>query len=422
MNADAQGRRSDLPAVAFHPHPTAAAVFEALNRANVRWCLLRGEARLDAPPHDVDLLVAREDVEVFASAVRRLGFVPVPTWARGSHQFFVAHHSTTPEWFLLDVVTELSYGPAFAIETGCAGECLGRRERVGPLSLLRADDAFWTLLLHCLLDRRSVPAHQQERLASLAPSAHADSSLARFVSDLCPLGWTADRIVATVSAEGAAALAHLAPVLVRRGAALRRVRFMRRRMADVVLWRLAPLHTLVAMYGLRVVLVDDSGDIAKPLARALPGAFYLPVVARDAKTRRSHGSRRRARTHVQTGLRRIRNRLFGAYHQARGRVVVIPLAGGIHSRSNARVAARAHLVITLAHAGSAADTPAAGAFARPRVAAYTVRPGDRDLRRARAFVLNAMWQAYARERGWAPTPLVERQGASVADPAAQSTR
>ena len=44
-------------------HPLAAAAFGALETAGVHWSLLRGERRLAAPPHDVDLLIAPADVE-----------------------------------------------------------------------------------------------------------------------------------------------------------------------------------------------------------------------------------------------------------------------------------------------------------------------------------------------------------------------
>src|SRR3954453_17410094 len=120
------GRLADLPAAASTPHPTAVAVFAALNRAAVSWCLLRGEARLQAPPHDVDILVEASDLERMAEAVRSLGFVPVPTWARATNRFFVAHHPVSTEWFLLYVVTRLSSGPAYAIETRSATGCLSR--------------------------------------------------------------------------------------------------------------------------------------------------------------------------------------------------------------------------------------------------------------------------------------------------------
>src|SRR4051812_24902657 len=93
------GRRADLPAP-LRIHPTAAAVFEALERAGVSWTLLRGEGRLESPPHDVDLLIAASDLGAMSSAVRPLGFLPIPTWARGSHQFFVAHLPTDDRWFL----------------------------------------------------------------------------------------------------------------------------------------------------------------------------------------------------------------------------------------------------------------------------------------------------------------------------------
>src|SRR5215210_4713129 len=119
-----EGRRADLSATPAAIHPTAAAVFEALEQAGVRWCLLRGEGRLEAPPHDVDLLVAPADLARMANAVRPLGFIPVPTWGRGSHRFFVAYLPSFDDWFVLDVVTELAYGPGYAMRTGAAEGCL----------------------------------------------------------------------------------------------------------------------------------------------------------------------------------------------------------------------------------------------------------------------------------------------------------
>jgi hypothetical protein len=41
--------------------PRLRTVFDAANAADVRWCLLRGEAHLESPPGDVDLLVAEGD-------------------------------------------------------------------------------------------------------------------------------------------------------------------------------------------------------------------------------------------------------------------------------------------------------------------------------------------------------------------------
>jgi hypothetical protein len=421
MSAGVPQRRADLPPAAAHLHPTAVAVFEALNRAGVRWCLLRGEARLDAPPHDVDLLVAEDDFKAMTEAVRPLGFVPVPTWARATHRFLVAQDAAAPEWFLLDAVTALSYGPAYAIQTGAAEACLSRRERVGPLWLLCADDAFWTLLLHCLLNRGDVPAHQDKRLRRLAAAARADSSLAGFTAGLCPPGWDAERILATVQAEGAVPVVPIAPALIRRWANRRPLRFGLRRLADKARWRLAPLHKLIAMRGLRVVLLDEAGDLAQPLAAGLPDEFYLPTKVLHV---RSHQTGAGARAAWQGLLRRVRDEVLATYHQGRGRLVVIPVRGGLRAarddRSPAWPPSRPHVVILLVREATAVRAPREPAS--PAVVTCTVRLDDENLSRARGFVLHAIWQAYARERGWGPTHVADNDRAPIASSARPSDR
>src|SRR5215216_4245290 len=57
------------------------------------------------------------------------------------------------------------------------------------------DDAFWLLLLHCLLDKQNVPAHYRERLVDLAGRALADGPFGRLAQRICPDGWTAGRLL-----------------------------------------------------------------------------------------------------------------------------------------------------------------------------------------------------------------------------------
>ena len=59
-------------------------------------------------------------------------------------------------------------GPLGALRTASAAGCLQRRERHGLISVPSRDDAFWTLLLHDLFDRRSIPREHRERLSHLA--------------------------------------------------------------------------------------------------------------------------------------------------------------------------------------------------------------------------------------------------------------
>jgi hypothetical protein len=358
------GRRADLPAP-LRIHPTAAAVFEALERAGVRWSLLRGEQRLESPPHDVDLLVARSDLAAMSSAVQQLGFIPVPTWARGSHRFFVAHLPTDDRWLLLDVVTELAYGPGYAMRTRAIDGCLARRESIGPLAVLSADDAFWALLLHCLLDRDDFPVHQVERLHRLVEAARADGPLARFATAACPPGWHADRILAAVGDDDWDALRALAPQMVARWRRCHPALFWRRSLADRVAWRVLPLHTLLALRGLRVALVSDEPGLAQAVAAGLPGSFYFPVRVLDARS--------------------IRPLVIARYHQARGHLVVLPMIA------------------------DAAGEPMDSRF-RPDLVVRLHRE-DRDLARVRRDVAGLIWRAYGQRRGWSsPSAAGERFG------------
>jgi hypothetical protein len=350
------GTRSDLSAP-LRIHPTAAAVFEALERAGVQWCLLRGEHRLESPPHDVDLLVARSDLATMSSAIHPLGFIPVPTWARGSHRFFVAHLATDDRWFLLDVVTELAYGPGYALRTGATGGCLARRQCIGSLAVLSADDALWTLLLHCLLDRGDFPVHQVERLHRLVESARADGPLAWFAAAACPPGWNAARMLAAVGDDDWNALRALAPQMVARWRQRHPVQFWMRSVVDRVAWRLAPLHRLLALRGLRVALVSDEPELAQAVAVGIPGSFYFPVSVLDAPS-----------------VRPLARAVVARYQQARGHLVVLPMAadaaGGPTSLS-----LRPDLVVRL-------------------------RRGDGDIARVRRDVVEQIWRAYGQRRGW----------------------
>jgi hypothetical protein len=344
------GRRRDLPSAADRVHPAVTAVFEAVEGAGVRWAVLRGEDRLESPPHDVDLLVAEADLRSFSAAVRPLGFLPVPTWARGSHRFFVAYLAQFDRWMLLDVVTELSYGPGYAVRTRAAEACLDRRERVGPLSLLSGDDAFWTLLFHCLLDKREVRAHQRERLSALQPGASGGSALARFAAGMCPPGWDAGRILDAVGNGEWAELARLGHAMLRRWRRRHPARYCARGLADRLRWRMAPLHTAVALRGLVVVVAADDPQTAQRLAARLPGRFYFPARLLD-------GNARPGRPHAAT---RMVDRVRAAYHTARGRVVVATAAGTL----------RPDVVIEVRE-----------------------RLSERDL-------IGLIWRAYGERRGW----------------------
>jgi hypothetical protein len=177
-------------------HPTLAALFRGLETEGIVWCLLRGEDELELPGQDVDLLVAGAQMPGLRRVAARLGFASVPAWGYGSHAFFVSYDASRDAWIKLDVVTELAFGPGYALATGAEAECLSRRRRVDGVWVLAEDDAFWALVLHRLLDKGSIGARDAARLPDLAGAATTDSTLARLVDSLCPPDWSAGRVVA----------------------------------------------------------------------------------------------------------------------------------------------------------------------------------------------------------------------------------
>ena len=195
-------------------HPKLAALFGALDEAGARWCVLRGESDLLHPAGDVDLLIAPEDARHLRDSASRLGFARLPAWGYGSHAFFLAYDASRDLWIKLDAVTELAYGPGFTMATGAESECLARRRRVAGVPVLDESDAFWTLLLHRLLDKSGPPpARDAERLAELASRGPTDGPLERLVASFCPEGWDTARITGAVERGDWSALAELAAPL-----------------------------------------------------------------------------------------------------------------------------------------------------------------------------------------------------------------
>ena len=181
-----------------NPHLTFAAAFAALDDAGIVWCLLRGEADLDRPDQEVDLMVDEVDAARLAEVLGARGFAELAAWGRGSHRPFVGYDSTDDAWPKLDVVTRIDFGRLAEIETGAAAECLARRTRVGDVAMLAEGDRFWALLLHCILDRGDVPERHAEplrRMAHLAGTRLLAGPLAAWFEANAPSGWDAPRVI-----------------------------------------------------------------------------------------------------------------------------------------------------------------------------------------------------------------------------------
>jgi thymidylate kinase len=246
----------------------------ALDRAGVRWCLLRGAEGPDVPGGDVDLLVARDDAARFTGAIAPLGFARLPAWGYGSHRFHLGYDAATDRWLKLDVVTELAFGPWFSLPSETAPLCLSRRLRRGSAVVLDDSDAFWCLLLHRLLDKGSVGAAAAP-LARLARAPGcAESPLAYEIERIAPGSCTpllldAARRSAWIELEAAG------PALAAAWRRRHRLASLRRR-AIGRLARSAGLF-LRSRRGMTVALVGPDGAGKSSSAAALAHSFPLAV-------------------------------------------------------------------------------------------------------------------------------------------------
>jgi hypothetical protein len=315
----------DLPAPStrngLEPHPLLGAFFRALDGDRVGWCVLRGVTHLHAPAGDVDLLVAPADAPKVRAAADRLGFARLPARRQGSHVFYIAYELAEDLWLKLDVVFELAFGPGFELPSSAAAECLRRRRRVGGVAALAAADAFWSLLLHRMLDQREIGAAAPELLELAADPGCADSPLAREVDALgspaCAAGVLLDaarredwRRLDALAPELAAAWARARPAAVRRRRALAPVR---RLAGPLVRWH----------RGLSVALLGPDGAGKSTAASALAASFPIPV--RTVYLSPAQPRRRPAPPGAGLALR-IADLLGrwarGFGHRARGRLVV----------------------------------------------------------------------------------------------------
>jgi hypothetical protein len=157
--------------------PTLDLALDALDQSGISWALLR-EANLEAPAGDVDILCDRAKLARLEAALAARGFGCLRSYGHGFHVFFVAYDKAEDCWIKLDVVTDLAFGRYQELRFDAAAGCLERRRRMGRLVVLSADDGFWTLLLHSMLDPGTPSPAQRRALRDLAGAASTDGPLA----------------------------------------------------------------------------------------------------------------------------------------------------------------------------------------------------------------------------------------------------
>jgi len=308
-------------------HPVLDAVFHAFEESGVCWCLLRLPSNLGTPTGgDIDLLVSRTDLELVRRVLETRGFAQLPAWSDSTHSHFLSYHRPTDCWMWLDIVTELSFGSSYALQTRAEAGCLARRQRHGAVDTLDPDDAFWVLLLHCILDKRAIAPRHRARLQELLAAVRTDGELGQAVEAVCPPGWTPTRMMGCVAQGDWPALERLACPLTRA--------WMRRDAIGV--WRLLVQQGLRLVEnfahlrrrrGLSVALVGPDGAGKSTLGMGLRSSFIFPV--RLVYMGLTGGLLRHiARLHLPGLVLLARlsvlwcRYLMAQYHQLRGRLVV----------------------------------------------------------------------------------------------------
>ena len=152
-------------------HPALAELFSALDRAGIRYVLERVPSDVAAPTGDVDLLVAVNDAAELRAVAEASGFVALPGWSGPPNLILFRYDRGSDCWLVLDVATEIAFDRGRVELAAAAPAVLARRRRAAGLTVPAEEDAFWLLLLHCLLDKRAVPVHYQERLRAVAEVA-----------------------------------------------------------------------------------------------------------------------------------------------------------------------------------------------------------------------------------------------------------
>lgn len=301
-----------------------AAAFDRLNGEDVHWALLRS-TDLEAGG-DVDLLVAKGDRRRLASILTACGFIHVPAAGHASHRFFIAYERQRDRWVKLDVVSELSFGPEFALRSNAETACLARR-RPGSVTVLDQTDEFWALLLHCLLDKHAFAEKHRRRLDELAASATVDSPLTRVVDRVAPPESSSARLLLHAREADWDRLlvlgGHLQTTWWRDERLRARPRWLRNRIAR----GLSSILDALRRRGFAVVLLAPDGAGKTTLARSLSETFVSPVsVVYMGLYRRSGGPDRRYRVPGVFVLERLLlswgRAVVGYTARAAGRLVV----------------------------------------------------------------------------------------------------
>ena len=307
-------------------HPALSDLFSGLEHSGVRWTLLRLPSNLAAPTGDVDLLVAPSDAGLLREVASRVGFVALPGWDSPPDLIFMRYDRASDRWLVLDVSTEVSFRvPRSWHLPGAADQVLRRRQLAGGIRVPAQADAFWLLLLHCLLDKRRVAQHHRAQLRRLAAAA-SESPLGEALCRAAGPDFAAADFVAAAASDDDRALMKLGGGLAEQLKRRRPVREQLRALASGVAAVLRKPLLLRRRRGVSLALLGPNGvgksTVAAGLQQCLPFDLRIVYLGLWKVSARPRG---RALVALEVAARPLRiwlGYLTAQYHQLRGRVVV----------------------------------------------------------------------------------------------------
>jgi thymidylate kinase len=251
-----------------------------LNEARVTYCVLRDCEALEAFDRggEVDLLVGKGDISRLEAILEPFGFVRLRAWGHSPHRFFVAYDADEDVWLKLDFVDRIAFGrPIPSISTCLGAHCLENRRQRGQVFVPAPEDEFFTLLLHCLLDKEEFAPGRRHRLHELCDEGIDEA----YVTDLlCEVGLSREdwpRLAQSIRAQEWTILQKEHRVIETRlirgnriGPALRRVR-------DRGLRKLSLGLGLVYPRALAVAILAPDGAGKSTLAAAIGQRLPIPV-------------------------------------------------------------------------------------------------------------------------------------------------
>ncbi len=333
------------------PLPAASLLEQVLcawNETGVAYCVLRDGSRLAelADGGEVDVLVAPHDLARVARIARHLGFARLRCAGYWPHRFFVGYDPQRDAWIKLDIVTATYYGAQCeAAHEAIGARCLAHRCWNGVAYVPAAADEFLALVLHAVLDKRTIPPPRRDRLQQLCGAWAAHLANPAALAD-CPLQpATALELVRLVQQGRWAELQQLGAQLAGE-LSRRRLPSSRSRPLQIRLRRkLSRWAAALRPDALSVAILAPDGAGKSTLAHAIRTEFFFPVTTAYMglypRATRVAGPRRLAGwTFAQRVLGQWRRYAVARWQQARGRFVIfdrycydacIPAASGAGS-------------------------------------------------------------------------------------------